>query len=78
MKRSHERQIIEAAERALDFLAAFHDVSDPEHLAVEHQIEAIKNALIALSRLEEFRAGIAAQLFHVASDLQDIAERNDR
>ena len=61
MKRSHERQIIEAAERALDHLA-----------------DTVRTALRALSSLEDFRVAIAAQLFRTATDLQDIAERNDR
>jgi hypothetical protein len=75
MKESHERQIIEAAERALDHLALMAGV---ESVAVMQLADTIRTALRALARLEDFRAGIAAQLFHTATELEDIAERNDR
>ena len=75
MKESHERQIIEAAERALDHLALMAGV---ESVAVMQLADTIRTALRALARLEDFRTAVAAQLFRTATDLQDIAERNDR
>ena len=75
MKRSHERQIIEAAERALDHLALMAGI---ESITVMQLADTIRTALRALARLEDFRTAVAAQLFRTATDLQDIAERNDR
>jgi hypothetical protein len=75
MKKSHERQIIEKAERALDHLALMAGI---ESITVMQLADTIRTALRALARLEDFRTAVAAQLFRTATDLQDIAERNDR
>ena len=75
MKKSHERQIIEKAERALDHLALMAGI---ESITVMQLADTVRTALRALSSLEDFRVAIAAQLFRTATDLQDIAERNDR
>ena len=75
MKKSHERQIIEKAERPLDHHALMAGI---ESITVMQLADTIRTALRALARLEDFRTAVAAQLFRTATDLQDIAERNDR